>query len=177
MQNEIWKPVVGYEGLYEISSYGNVRSLDRFINVRGHIHKRKSRPMKVCCGRYKMIRLSKDSKVYTVNIHRLIADAFIPNPQNKPQVNHINGVKTDNRIENLEWVTCSANIQHAYDNGLKKAVNGSRHYLSKLTDEIVSDIKRRIRNKEQIQSISNHYGVHQSSISKIKSGVTWKHVQ
>ena len=76
---------------------------------------------------YTEVRLTKDGKTTTTFIHILIAKAFIPNPYNKPEVNHINGIKTDNRIENLEWCTHSENINHAYKMGLLKPI--SKHVI------------------------------------------------
>lgn len=112
---EEWKPVVGYEGLYEVSSEGRVLSLGRFQKVRNNgrmfrkeqIMKLKNRP-----GGYLGAHLCKNCKHKIHSVHRLVAEAFIPNPEGKEQVNHKNGIKTDNRVSNLEWVTKSENALH-----------------------------------------------------------------
>lgn len=107
---ENWKPIEGYEGLYEVSTAGAVRNLKR----NGYTLK----ALTVTHG-YKAVALHKEGKRKMMLIHRLVAAAFIPNPENKPQVNHINGIKTDNRAENLEWATSQENLQHAMETGLK----------------------------------------------------------
>lgn len=120
--NVIWKPIRGFEGIYKINSSGKVRSLNRTIQVKEKSRYIKGRMITSRIGRdgYKTVRLSKAGKTHTRYIHRLIADAFIRNPLNKPFVNHINGDKSDNRVENLEWVSHSENIRHAYVTGLYK---------------------------------------------------------
>ena len=108
--NEIWKDVKDYKGIYEVSSYGKVRNI-----VDKHILK----PGLTSKGYYNVI-LCKNKLHKGISIHRLVALAFIPNPENKKQVNHINGIKTDNRVENLEWATCSENIIHSYKIGKQR---------------------------------------------------------
>jgi hypothetical protein len=104
---EIWKPVMGYEGLYEVSNLGRVRSLERIVQCgKGNIRVDRETIKTATPNRqgYLRINLYNHSKYQTRTIHRLVAEAFIPNPENKPQVDHINTDKTDNRVENLRWV-------------------------------------------------------------------------
>lgn len=98
---EIWKDIKGYEGIYQVSNLGKVKSLLR------------NKLFKVSLNKYGYPRVSFKNKTYTV--HRLVAEAFIPNPYNKPTVNHKNKIKTDNTVENLEWMTIGENNKHRYD--------------------------------------------------------------
>lgn len=111
MNNEEWKSINDYEGLYEINSAGTVRSLYK-RNYHKVILPRTDR------AGYVTLRLSRNISTSTKYLHRLIAMIFIPNPENRPEVNHINGIKTDNSIENLEWVTHSENMNHAFTSQL-----------------------------------------------------------
>ena len=107
--SEEWRPVVGYEGLYEVSSYGRVRSLDRFYY---RLHKGKVlSPTKDRYG-YLTVTLNCNGKSKTIKIHRLVAQAFIENPDNLPQVNHKDEVKSNNCVDNLEW--CSAKYNNNF---------------------------------------------------------------
>lgn len=111
-QNEVWKDVVGYEGLYRISNKGTVCRLYK----NGKVNFMTPRIL----NGYWRVKLCNGNTQKEYFLHRLIAQAFIPNPDNKPEINHINGIKTDNRIENLEWVTRSENAIHATKTGLLK---------------------------------------------------------
>ncbi len=110
---EIYKPIIGFDG-YEISNLGNVKSV-RFNNRLLKQHKDPKGYVKV--------KLYKDKIGYTQKVHRLVANAFISNPNNKEQVNHINGIKHDNKLINLEWVTQSENMQHSIKAGLRYVKN------------------------------------------------------
>lgn len=114
-EKEIWVDIKGYEGLYQVSNLGRVKSL----NYRRTGKEKILKPIKMK-RQYIKVQLCKNRKPKQYMIHRLVAQAFIPNPDNKEQVNHINGNKADNRVENLEWCTNSENTQHAFENGLNK---------------------------------------------------------
>lgn len=112
---EIWKDIQGYEGLYQVSNLGRVKSLGRFVDnlVRGH-YWQEERILKPHDKGYSYlnVKLYKDRKTKEFQVHRLVAIAFIPNPENKPQIDHINAIKTDNRVQNLRWVSAKENMNN-----------------------------------------------------------------
>lgn len=123
--SEIWKDIKGYEGFYQVSNLGNVRSVDRVVkHPRYGERKEKGRllkPRKVSKnGRYLTVLLCKNGKQVNHRVHRLVAEAFIPNEYNKREVNHIDGNRENNRADNLEWVTREENMRHAFNTGLAK---------------------------------------------------------
>ena len=109
---EEWRSVIGYEGLYEVSNTGQVRSFDRYVkysNGRIHLHKGKVlSPIKDKDG-YLQVNLCNNGKIHQIKIHRLVAQAFLLNPDNLPQVNHLDEDKTNNSVDNLEWCTVKYN--------------------------------------------------------------------
>ena len=122
----IWKDIKGYEGLYEVSNTGYIKSLQfkkPFIKKFNKNHQG-----------YLSVSLYKDNENKLVKVHRVVAEAFISNPENKPQVNHKDGNKANNCVENLEWVTASENIKHSYANGLQ-SVDLRKVKVSKYTLE------------------------------------------
>jgi len=124
LTTECWKDVVGFEGLYQVSNLGKVKTIPSKKRYRPS--QSGDRSFQIHFG-YCVINLFKDNKSHYKRVHRLVAEAFIPNPNKKPCVNHINGIKTDNRIENLEWCTHSENEIHSYNilgknlKGIKKS--------------------------------------------------------
>lgn len=139
---EEWRPVVGFEGLYEVSNLGRVRSLDRIVKrvktgqlfCRGQILK----PLRLATG-YSRVDLAKNKKHFHKAIHRLVAEAFIPNPEKKPYVNHINGERSDNRVLNLEWADNSDNQRHRF-RVLKGRPSGCKAVRCIETGEIFNSI-------------------------------------
>ena len=134
---EIWKDIKGYEGLYQISSFGNVKSLDRYIiNKNGDKQYFPGKYLTQGIGdSYLKVTLSKNNKQRTFRVHILVARTFIPNPENKPEVNHIDGNKKNNKVNNLEWNTRSENELHAYRNGLAKPSNKQKQAVAKYAKE------------------------------------------
>ena len=125
LNSEEWRDVRGYEGLYQVSNFGRVKSF--YHNTPKIIYQ------SLHSMGYWRVCLVKNGKRKDVSVHRLVAQAFLPNPDNKPQVDHLNGDKRDNRVENLEWVTRKENIQRAIQMGLIKT--GADSSCTKLTHE------------------------------------------
>ena len=165
MQNykEIWKDIPEYEGVYQVSNLGRVRSLKW---GKQRILKGGKNPKG-----YSLASLCKDGNVITNKIHRLVMLAFVG--ESDLQVNHINGIKTDNRLENLEYCTGPENIQHAFDTGLM--ARGEDVYNSKLTKACAERIKYGHHGMTQ-QAIAEIYGISDRHVSDIRSGKRWRHI-
>lgn len=136
MRKETWEPVKHYKGYYEVSDLGRVRSLDRVVlsnertkRILGKVLKPKQHPDK-----YLFVSLSKGGTTKTAYIHRLVANAFIPNPRGLAEVNHKSGDKRDNAIANLEWVSHQQNVQHAYLNSLTSNMGGKHSFAVGVID-------------------------------------------
>ena len=151
------RDVVGFEGLYAVDTDGNVWS---FWFGKERILK----SAKDGKGHLKVI-LCKDGKHKTVAVHRLVAIAFILNPENKPEINHKNGIKTDNRIENLEWVTSSENKIHAFATGLSP--KGEKHGSTKHPDSVIRKVFEMESQGYSQRKIGEQVGYTQSHISGI----------
>lgn len=119
-EKEIWKDIGGYEGMYQVSSFGRVKSLERKSqNTKRHIKEHFIKQFDDTNG-YLRFSMFKNKKKVTLSIHRIVAETFIPNPNNYPCVNHKDGNKQNNCIENLEWCTYKYNTEHAWKTGLAK---------------------------------------------------------
>lgn len=177
---EVWKDIQDYEGYYQVSNLGRVKSLDRYIyNYRGGKALRKGIILKLGDNGkgYLILDLMKEGKRQSVKVHRLVAKAFIPNPNNKPQTNHIDGIKTNNYYMNLEWCTQSENTIHSYKNGLQKIRLGSEHHMSKLIESEVLEIRKLcVEGDLSRREIGKLYGVTKSCVMSINKRRIWKHI-
>jgi len=159
-----WAPIKGYEDSYEISSLGQVRSLNFAQTGKTGLLS----PGRGSWGYY-TVSLKHRSRA----IHRLVAEHFISNPSNLPQVNHKNGVRSDNRLENLEWVTASQNVKHSYDYLDRRRPDPRTLGKRFLTKNQVLEIRYGNFGMTQME-MADHYSVHQATISLILAGKIWK---
>jgi len=172
--NKEWIDIPNYEGYYQININGEVKSCERIVSFKQRTaittKKVKSKYLKPCKDKdgYFFYPLCKEGKPKNHSIHRLLASIFIENPLKKEQVNHINGIKTDNRISNLEWVTSKENSIHAFDTGLRG--KGEYHPMAKLTQSQVNKIRSLRKSKTLSQAkIGAMFGVCQSTIGRIEN--------
>lgn len=173
IDGEIWLPVLNYETIYQVSNYGRVKSLERPRSkacnaIRDKVIKQSFR------GLYLKVDISDYSHIpRTISVHRLIGVAFVDNFENKPQINHIDGVKTHNWALNLEWNTRVENAKHASKLGLLPNQKGESHSQSKLTHKEVLEI---FNSDIPPYTISEKYQVSPASIYDIRKGRKWSHI-
>jgi hypothetical protein len=171
-------PVKGFEGLYEVDDQGTIFGLSRTVN-KGKCHRSwDERPLKysVDSKGYFRTNLAKDGVNRTVKVHRVVAEAFIPNPMNLPQVNHKDGNKQNNTADNLEWCSASDNQKHAFRLGLK-TVDGEKNPSHKLTPEQVEFVRTHYipRHCEfSTVALGKRFGVHRKTIERIVNNRSWK---
>ena len=164
---EIWKWVLGFKGLYKISNKGRVL---RYYKTA------KPRLIKISKGTYLFFKACDKNTRLHCNIHRILALTFIDNPENFPCVNHIDGNKHNNSLDNLEWCTHKQNTVHAYNEKLISIPIGEKRFNSKLKRNQVLEIKKLIKNGVRVVDIAKTYGVARTTISCIKHGRNWKHI-
>lgn len=171
MDKEIWKDIEGYEGKYQVSNLGRVRSLvDSNGNKRIKILSYNKHPQG-----YLKVNLWRDNKVRYKYVHRLVARAFIPNPNSLPQVNHISGVKTENNVQNLEWVSRIENMKHSFSIGLHP--RGEKRSYAKFTNEQVKQIRKEYIPHDKnfgLCALARKYGINHSSMKDIIDKKTYK---
>ena len=177
---EIWLPINGFDGFYEVSSFGVVRSVGRFVK---QSNGRSLRTVLGCVktpnidkSGYHSVHLYKEGKLKKFYIHRLVASAFLKNLMNLPQVNHKNGIKSENCVSNLEWCTPSENCSHAIANKLYERARGEAAGNSKITESDVREIRRAASSGITHKSLSSQYGIGREAIRRIVNLQRWKHV-
>lgn len=172
---EIWKDILGYEGIYQLSNLGKVKALELWKSHGGSgilLHKEKVLKTGKYKKGYEHVNLCKNAITDKKVIHRLVAEYFIPNPDNKPCVNHIDGNPANSRVDNLEWCTYRENVDHARRTGLMNDY-GERSVNAKLTKEAIKEIrKKQLSGRE----LAKKFKVSPSLICGIINGKRWKHV-
>ncbi len=173
IDGEEWVPVQGYEGLYEVSNMGRVRAPEKRNIVRGrhptpYLRTRKPKVLALTGDKYLTVGLHRDGKCKRVLVHRLVAQHFVPNPDNLPEVNHLDEDKKNNKSTNLEWTTRSGNALHSsYKN------RGSQTGTSKLSEAEVLEIVELLSKGHRQTEVAKLYGVTNHCVFRIQAGHNW----
>lgn len=177
-----WGTILGQEGKYQISYTGKVKSLPKKIKNRNGTFRYSNELILKNRLRskdgYYFVSFYDNYKFTTQTIHRLVAMAFIPNPENKPYVNHIDGNKLNNHVSNLEWANCSENMLHAYRTGIAISQKGSKCHKSKMTESNVLAIRRLYKRNPFVnrRNIAKKFGVAYNTITCVILRKTWTHI-
>jgi len=167
LEGEVWVDIPSLVGLYQVSNFSRIKYLDKKWNCGDKIKKQFVSPYG-----YVVVQITKNNITRQRFVHRLVAESFIPNPENKPTVNHKNGVKTDNRIENLEWCTQRENNIHALKIGLKSN-SGENHPMTKLKNDDILYIRN---SKLEVMELSVKFNLSKQQIKKIKNKKAWTNI-
>lgn len=169
---EIFKDIHGFEGLYQVSNYGRVKNLSRLVP--GKLNSIREIAEKILAPRYDShhcyrVVLHRGGIRHEAKIHRLVAQAFIPNSGNKPFINHIDGNPLNNNVDNLEWCTASENVSHAYRTGLAKAKSGINHHGIRPVFQFSLDGKL-LRRFDYIRQAANETKIREEAITQCLRG-------
>lgn len=175
--NEIWKDIENYEGYYQVSNLGKVRSLDRVQeDSLGRKYPWKGKVMSPRINRdgYSQISLGKKGKVKTRTVHRLVAEAFLEKIPTKNYVNHKDGNKENNHLYNLEWCTAKENTHHAFETGLQS--RGEDSNFAAIDEQTAILVCKRLEDGERNCDIAEDLNLTRDIVGKIRSGITWTHI-
>lgn len=168
---EIWKDIKNYEGRYQVSNLGRVK---RLPNGRGYNSKEIIKSTnRLSADGYVIITLPNGERP----LHRLVAETFILNPENKETVNHIDGVKTNNHLTNLEWATRTEQLNHSYKLGLRKSLKGENNPASKLTNKQVKwlrDNYSKETKSKTLYKLAKEFNVSDTTIYNVLNNITYK---
>lgn|SRR3990167_907247 len=157
-------PFGDYSYLYSVNQNGDVWSVRRKKFLRQKTNR----------SGYKWVRLANNTKVFSITTHRLVALTYLPLGSEKKEINHKNGIKSDNRVENLEWCSRSENMKHAHKEGIINALKGVKHGMAKLNEEQVKEIRSSLGVSHV--SLAKRFGVSNRMVGLIIKGVNWKHI-
>lgn len=176
---EVWTDIKGYEGYYQISNLGNVKSLPRVVMSAGRPIKRVGKLLKQYRGTdgYVFVRLCKLGKAKYWRSHRLVAIHFIENPNDYPAVNHLDADVTNNQASNLEWCTIKQNNKHTYTLGRNNNPSGAAHWKAKLTDIKANAIKHLLKTDMPMTEIAAAVDTTYQTVKAIKQGRAWVNKQ
>lgn len=165
MAEEVWKVCEDYPRL-EVSNFGGLR----------HTKSKEPKYKRVHKSGYIYTQIKIDGKAKSLKVHRLVCQAFLENPEKKPFVNHKNLDKSDNRIENLEWVSVLENNRHAIENNAVPVMQGSLNGRAKLNESLVHQVCKKFQDGLQPKEVVELFGISRQQATKIKAGFAWKHI-
>lgn len=181
LQNEVWKDIIGWEGYYQISNLGRVKSIERYFLAKGTPVKVELRILVQIKnvphdGGYFRVLLCRDGKRSHIMVHRLVAECFIENPNNEKLVNHMDCNKLNNHYSNLEWVSYQGNRTHAIKNNCIKFAKGTSHGHAKLTEADVYRIRELLNFGSIMKPIAIRFNISISTVHNIKIRKIWAHL-